>query len=415
MLTLTKDMKPDYEFYQYLLDLVSNNYGIPVDLERFEHYTTYYTELINGMRKEMDEYVASKGEKWGVNPNSPAQVKEFLIYKEKIATDLLRDNKNKVSTNERVLRKLQEKRYSPYVDMLLKYRKENNTLSTLRGLRKHIQRSGLTNSLGNEIGFMFPTFVRQETSRYYSNEPNVQGINSVIIDIITCNDGYELVWFDMKQQEPIIFFNTIGYDRQILDLFDKHDDKYLALIEYITGTDKHSKDMRDKYKIAILSASYLAYKNTIAYNTGSMKIATQVYDFYQNNKTLSAFKKETLDRILHGSDPVIHSYFGTPRRLNPNINRNSLLREIVNTPIQGTGADLIVHCIVHTVAELHELGYKYGEDYWYMIPVHDEAVFQVKREKKHLIMPVMERNFNIQVDNWTPIRSTKDSGIHYMK
>lgn len=414
MLTLTRNDRPNYELFTVAINAITENMGIPIDMVRLKGYYDFYTEKLSDIREKINKHAQTKGVAW-INPNSWQQLQDFLINKEYIPRDLLKKgNTNKLTTGSDQLRKVYEKIKTPFIPLIIEYKEINEVVKSLAEIYKYVRMpiEPMENDDGHELGLVFPTFERRATSRFYSATPNIQGLHSEVKGIISALKGYTLVSCDFKQQELIISLSTICRTPKLMKYLSSEKDKYTGFIKYLSDLDTIDEELRDKYKVGILASSYGSGLNTIRDSTQSWEIARQIYNFYQNNETLKNYKKGVYERMRKGDDTIL-SFFGTPRKLDRSVRSDILDREIINTPIQTTGADLSVFSLTAIVEESSSKNYSYAEDYWMVLPRHDEIVFMVKDEHLDVLSPLIHQNFHIQVEDWTPILSSKFEGKYY--
>ena len=82
----------------------------------------------------------------------------------------------------------------------------------------------------NPLKMVTPIFERKSTSRYYSNSPNIQALSNSLRSIIKAPKGYKVLSIDVKQQEPVIFFNWLIPNKNMLRVLrESIEDNYMGI------------------------------------------------------------------------------------------------------------------------------------------------------------------------------------------
>jgi DNA polymerase-1 len=153
-----------------------------------------------------------------------------------------------------------------------------------------------------------------------------------------------------------------------------------------------TSDMRRKAKVINFGILYGMGVNALRQNLGGTRAeAQQFYEEYFATFTgLARFLEEVKKKARQTG--FTETYFGR-RRYFPGI--NSALPHIaaaeermaINAPFQGTSADLTKLAMVGVEKLLHEESL--GDDVFLLLQIHDELMFEVKKERVEKITPLI--------------------------
>jgi DNA polymerase-1 len=337
------------------------------------------------------------------NLNSPSQLAHILYDELKINSQNSRIKKGKthVSTSAQDLEKIRDKH--PLVDIILQYRE----LAKLR----NTYLEPLPKLIGAD-GRLHTTYaVDTATGRLSSKNPNLQNI-PIRTDIgrevrkaFVAEDGYKLLASDYSQIELRIAAH-LSNDANMIEIFKNGKDIHKATAEEL-GVDRRMA------KVVNFSILY----GVSAYGLGeSLKIPTEEAQLLIDKYYVAFPKlKEYIDQTISETEEsgMVMTMFGRTREIpelhSPNRQiRNFGERIAVNTPIQGTAAEIIKLAMISLAKKL-----KSQEANKLILQVHDELVFEVKNdmvnELAQLVRAEMENVIKLSVpllvdikvgDNW---------------
>lgn len=345
------------------------------------------------------------------NIMSPAQLSKVLF--EDLAIPYPKKVKdNKYSTSKDILEKIVS--FNPIVDKILEYR----TLAKLYtnyavGLRDEIRDDGRIHTIFTQ------TLTR--TGRLSSISPNLQNIPSsseyskLIRRAFIPDEGCKILSGDYSQVELRIFAHMSGATN-LINAFINDEDIHTRTAADIFGVSPSevTKDMRRTAK---------AVNFGILYGISSFGLSEDLgVDFTTAKKFIDKYL-ETYPGIKDFQEKEIEEahQFGYVRTL---MNRKRVIEELknknymirssgermaLNTPIQGTAADILKKAMVEIYAEFEKRNLKSKM----LIQVHDELVFNVLLseidEVKEIVANIMENTFKLDVplkvdieigDNW---------------
>jgi DNA polymerase-1 len=325
------------------------------------------------------------------NISSPKQLGEILFDRLKIDTDAKKTKTKQYSTNEEVLAQLTDKH--PIVPLILEY----------RGLRKLLNTyveslPAMINSRSGKIHTSFNQALTA-TGRLSSADPNLQNIpirdergREIRKAFIASGEDYIILSADYSQIELRVMAHA-SKDANMLSAFTNNEDIHTSTASKIFGVPpaEVTRDMRRKAKTANfgiiygISAFGLSQRLTIP-----RKEASELIDGY-----FRSFPevKTYMDKCI--ADARVRGYVETimrRRRYIPDIqSNNSIIRGVaernaINSPIQGSAADIIKLAMVniHSAIKNRNLRSKM------ILQVHDELVFDVYKPELDEIMTLVK-------------------------
>lgn len=323
------------------------------------------------------------------NINSTKQLKEILFTKLAIPTNNLKKTKTGFSTAEDELAKLHD--LHPIIPLLQDYRELNKLQTTyLNAL------PALINPRDGRLHTSFNQTIAA-TGRLSSTDPNLQNIptrtaeGQRIRSAFVAARGYALVGFDYSQIELRLAAHMSG-DKKMIAAFRQNEDIHTATAAAINevAPEAVTKNMRREAKAINFGILYGQGPHGLSQTAGIPY--WRANEFIQKYLTTYPGIKKMTERFIREARTRGYALtlFGRRRPL-PEINstipviRKSAERMAVNTPLQGTAADLIKAAMVRIGALIDGQ----EEEIRMLLQVHDELIFEIKTDKiKHYIPPL---------------------------
>jgi DNA polymerase I len=350
--------------------------------------------LSKELERELDRMMASIATLAGgeFNINSPKQLCTVLF--EKLGLKPIRKTKTGYSTDEDTLTQLATQHELPA--QILNYRSLSKLKSTYVDALPELinpDTKRLHTSLNQTVA---------ATGRLSSTEPNLQNIpvkgdyGLRIREAFIAPKGHELLCADYSQIEPRILAH-LSQDPRLIGVFAKSEDIHMATAMEIFGlpSSQITREMRRAAKTVVFGIVYGISPFGLSQNIGVSQAEAKKYieTFFEK----FAAVRELMDRniaeaktkgytttILGRRRPIPELQSGDP------VQRGFGERMAVNSPIQGSAADLIKLAMINVHKKLHE-----DLPHVKMIlQVHDELIFEVPDhdldEAKRLIKSEME-------------------------
>jgi len=345
------------------------------------------TALLSQLAKEVGDSLSQlekniyKSAQTKFNINSTKQLKEILFTKLAIPTANLKKTKTGFSTAEDELNKLHD--LHPIIPLLQDYRELNKLQTTyLNAL------PALINTKTGRIHTSFNQTIAA-TGRLSSTDPNLQNIPTRTIEgrkirrAFVAATGHRLIGFDYSQIELRLAAHISG-DKKMIEAFKKGEDIHSATAAEINGVklNEVTKTMRREAKAINFGILYgqgphgLSQTASIPYFQAAQFIEKYFAAYPSIKKMTDRFKKEAQEKgyaltLLGRRRPIPEINSTIP------VIRKSAERVAINTPLQGTAADIIKLAMV----KIAELIAGQEEEIKMLLQVHDELIFEIKKNK----------------------------------
>ncbi len=348
--------------------------GVKVDCDFLE---AFGDQLDNEIKELTSAIYTFAGKEFNIN--STKQLGAILF--EDLLLPVKKKTKTGYSTDNDVLESLIE--YHPIVELVIAYRKLTKLKSTyVEGLLKAVAEDG-------RIHTVFTQTVTQ-TGRISSIEPNLQNIpvrtelGRELRKAFISEDGYCLADADYSQIELRLMAHISG-DKVLLETFASGEDVHTRTASEVFGMPKEmvTEDMRRRAKAINFGIIYGIGDYTLSQDLSvTRKQARQYIDGY-----LAAYpdvKRYISETIAKAKETgYVTTLFGR-RRYVPEINASNKMtaafgeRVAMNTPIQGTAADLIKLAMIRVSERLKNAGMKSK----LILQIHDELIIEAPEEEK---------------------------------
>ncbi len=374
-----------------------------MELEGVSLDTPFYKQLENEFSTQIDEIekevMKVAGDK--INLRSPKQVGELLF--EKLQLPVVRKTKTGYSTDAEVLNELAAMNVSPIPEFLLRYREVEKLLSTyVKALPT------MVNESTKKIHTHFQPS-NAATGRLSSDNPNLQNIpvrtenGRKLRKGFVPSKGRVLLSADYSQVELRLLAH-FSQDKNMLDAFanDRDIHKQTASEIFEVPLESVTKDQRNGAKAINFGLMYgqtsFGLSQTLHIPQGEAKkyITSYFEKFHAVKGYLDGLKEKAEDT------GYAETLFGRKRNL-PDIKSSNRQikamaeRVAINSPIQGTAADIIKLAMINIQRLLRDRGLKSRM----ILQVHDELIFDVVPEEleemKVLVREQMEGDVSLSV------------------
>ncbi|MBP1154628.1 MULTISPECIES: DNA polymerase I [unclassified Paenibacillus] len=381
--------------------------GIKVDVDELK---AYGAELGKQLGTIMQSIYDAAGTEFNIN--SPKQLGEILF--EKLQLPVIKKTKTGYSTDAEVLEKLEP--YHPMVGHILHYRTLAKIQSTyVEGLLKEVR---------PDTGKVH-TYYKQTiaaTGRLSSQYPNLQNIpirleeGRKIRKVFKPSEpGWHILTADYSQIELRVLAH-ISQDEKLIEAFQQNMDIHTKTAMDVFGVPEDSVDsnMRRQAKavnfgIVYGISDYGLSQNLNITRKDAAKFIEQYFAVFQGVRQYmdDIVKKARQDGYV---TTLLHRRRYLPEITASNFNLRSFAeRTAMNTPIQGTAADIIKLAMVQLDKQMKETGVKSR----LLLQVHDELVLEVPEDEletmKKMVAEVMESALPLDV----PLKVDVDDGENW--
>ncbi|WP_425589840.1 DNA polymerase I [Fictibacillus fluitans] len=369
--------------------------GVKVDVGRLQAMGRELTEQLNALEAEIHELAGV-----AFNINSPKQLGEILF--EKLNLPPIKKTKTGYSTSVDVLEKLEGKH--EIIRKILVYRQLGKLSSTyIEGLLKVVDQQT------DKIHTRFNQALTQ-TGRLSSTEPNLQNIpirleagRKIRQAFVPSTPGWKILSADYSQIELRVLAH-ISQDDNLMEAFKKE-------------MDVHTKTAMDVFHVEMEDVTSQMRRHAKAVNFGivygisdyglsqSLNITRkEAGEFIEQYLKTFPGVKEYMESIVRQAkqDGYVSTLMNRRRYLPEITSRNFNLRSFaertaMNTPIQGTAADIIKKAMVEMERVLKEEKL----EALMLLQVHDELIFEVPEHEieklSQLVPQVMESALGLDV------------------
>lgn len=361
--------------------------GIKLDVDHLKKLSVEYADVVALAQKDVFDLA---GEEF--NLNSTRQLGKILF--EKLELPSGKKTKTGYSTNVDVLTEL-AKEYD-IARKILVYREKQKLLSTYI--------DALPLKISSKTERLHASFNQTVTAtgRLSSSDPNLQNIpvrtedGRKIREAFVAREGCEIIAADYSQIELRLLAH-FSQDEVLVEAFNNGDDIHRQTAAKIYGVPSAgvTDDMRRAAKTINFGLMYGMGPFKLAGELGvSFSEAKQfITSYFEQFPTVKTFMEQSVENAReHGYTETL---FGRKRFL-PELNaRNRMVREnaeriAVNTPVQGTAADIVKVAMISLGNRIE----KENLPLTMMIQVHDELLFEVEHDRaeemKKLVQESME-------------------------
>lgn len=369
--------------------------GITPDMGLLDQLNEDMTFRINKLEQEAYEQA---GEKF--NLKSPKQLGVILF--EKLELPVIKKTKTGYSTDANVLEQLEGKH--PLIGTILEHRKLAKLQSTyLDGLKP------LMNKDTKRIHTHFQQTVAV-TGRLSSTDPNLQNIptrteeGKQIRAIFVPGEGYDYLMSCDYSQVELRILACIAKDELLLESFRHGQDVHARTAAEVFGVsmDEVVGELRTRAKAVNFGIVYGISDFGLAkqLNVTRGEAAGYIKSYFER---YTGVKKYMEDIVAQAREQGYVSTLMGRRRYLPDIKhsnfnlRSFAERTAINTPIQGTAADIMKRAMIDVQKALVEAGVKSR----ILLQVHDELVLEVTEDEKEqvakLVRTAMENAVKLDI------------------
>ena len=356
--------------------------GISIDTAHLLRTSEIVNRELTGLTARIYE---ATGEEFNID--SPKQLGNILFNVLKLPAK--KATKTGFSTNVQILEELAL--LHPVASDILEYRSLQKLRSTyIEALPKMI------NPATGRLHTSFNQFVTA-TGRLSSSNPNLQNIpirtllgKEIRRAFIPSREGNLLLSADYSQIELRVAAELSG-DPQLIEAFRNHEDIHSATARVIFETEDVTPEMRRKAKEVNFGVLYGIMPFGLAQRLGiSQKEASTIIETYKAKYPgmFTALETTISDARLNG---YVSTLMGR-RRYIPDLNstnaniRKAAERIAMNTPVQGTAADIIKYAMCTISRRLKQKNFRAVM----LLQVHDELLFETSPEEKEELQILVE-------------------------
>jgi DNA polymerase-1 len=387
------------------------NEGVNIDTKLLDDI---YKQFDNSLKKLQSEIFSFSGVEF--NLASPKQLGEILFDKLKIESKAKKTKTGQYSTSEETLSKLSEKH--KIVKKILKWRSLQKLITTyVAALPKQI------NSYTKRIHTIFNQTLTS-TGRLSSLNPNLQNIpirtkNGKLIRkaFTPRDDKHILVSADYSQIELRVIA-SMSNDKSMIDAFNNDEDIHTATASNVFRIELKdvTPEQRSHAKVVnfgiIYGVSAFGLSNQTKLNRSESKEIIENY--YKSYPKLKDFIQDQIEFARENG--YVKTILGRKRFLNDINSRNAILRSsaernAINTPVQGSAADIIKIAMVKINNEFQNQSIKSK----LILQVHDELIFDCLKDELNIVKEIITSNMQSAYKLKVPLKVDIGQGNNWLE
>jgi len=369
--------------------------GFKIDKEELNNIGDKFKEKLEVLEEIIQDFA---GEEF--NLNSPKQLGEILF--DKLKLPVIKKTKTGFSTNAEVLEKLKSKH--PIIHKIIEYRQLSKLNSTYV--------DGFIKLIDKNDGRVHSSFKQTtaSTGRISSTEPNLQNIP------VRTDEGRELRKVFVSESDDFILLDA-DYSQIELRVLAHVADETRLIEAFENGEDIHTKTASEVFKVPMDEVTSIMRSRAKAVNFGivygisdyglsrdlniSRKEAKEYIDNYLDYySNINKYMKEIIKRGK--KDGYVETVFGRRRFLPELKSRNYNVRSFgerlaLNTPIQGTAADIIKKAMINVYERLEKEELRSR----LILQVHDELIIEAYKPEleniKNILKEEMENAAKLKI------------------
>ena len=368
--------------------------GMPIDKDELIEFGSKLKEQIESLKQDI---YMSVGEEFNIN--STQQLGKILF--EKLKLPVYKKTKTGYSTDSDILEKLLQEH--PVIEKILEYRSLVKLNSTyVEGLIPYI------NPKTQRIHSYFHQTITA-TGRISSTEPNLQNIptrveqGKQIRKAFNTKSGRIFIDADYSQIELRVLAH-ISKDEHMIDAFKNNEDIHKQAASKVLGIpiEKVTKEQRSEAKAVNFGIVYGISDYGLAQQLGisNKKAKEYIKQYLEKYSGVKAFMDNIVEKAKE--DGYVETLFHR-RRYIPELKSNNYMirqfgsRAAMNTPIQGTAADIMKIAMINVFNKLQEENL----DAKLVLQIHDELIIEcdekIKEKVKEILQDCMENAAKLDV------------------
>ncbi|MBE2286854.1 MAG: DNA polymerase I [Prosthecobacter sp.] len=380
---LAGKMRPELKEQTYVFESIESpllpvltkmeNFGVKIDVQALREYGIELEKKARELEKRIQESAGGP-----FNLNSPKQLGEVLFERLKLLEKPKKTATGQYQTNEQVLQSLLG--LHPIIQDILDYREVTKLNST------YVE--ALPHAVSKVTGRVHTTFhqLMAATGRMASSNPNLQNIpirtdlgREIRKAFVPGHDGWILMSADYSQIELRVMAALSG-DAAMIEAFAQGHDIHQATAARVYGVELDGvlPEMRRTAKMVNFGIIYGISAFGLSQRLGIPRgeAASIIENYFKQFPGIKRFMDQIVaDTKKHGYTETLTKRRRTIRDItsaNATV-RGQAERVAMNTPIQGTAADMIKLAMIHVDAALTKAGLQARM----LLQVHDELLFEM--------------------------------------
>ena len=368
--------------------------GIRVDGDFLRDYSIKLTEELQAIEREVYRLAGSE-----FNIGSPKQIGEILFGRMGVPYKGSKTKTGQYKTDEATLAEVSAD--FPIVKQILRHRSLSKLLGT------YVDALPL---LMNDDGRIHSSFNQTiaATGRLSSANPNLQNIpvrtpeGAEVRKAFVPRDADHVLLASDYSQIELRLVASLSRDAGMLDAFRTGRDIHTATAALIFDVPFEEVSRVQRYQAKTINFAILygagAQRLTQELEISRAEASQLITNYYERFSGLRKFMSGTVEQAKE--EGYVATLLGRKRSLRDINSRSSVARALaermaMNTPIQGTAADMIKLAMIRIHRALREQGFRTRM----VLQVHDELVFDAPRDEVERVTPLIEKLMREAIPN----------------
>ena len=387
------------------------NEGVNIDTKLLNDINIQFGNILKKLQSEI--YLICDQE---FNLASPKQLGEILFDKLKIISKAKKTKSGQYSTSEETLSKLANKH--EIVVKILKWRSLQKLITTYV--------SALPKQINNKTKRIHSVFNQTltATGRLSSLNPNLQNIpirtkNGKLIRkaFIPRNNKHILISADYSQIELRVIA-SMSNDKSMIKAFNNDEDIHRATAASVFGIKQEnvSNEQRSHAKVVNFGIIYGVSAFGLSNQTNLSRAESKaiIENYYKSFPKLKDFTNEQVEFARENG--YVKTILGRKRYLNDINSRNAIIRSsaernAINTPVQGSAADIIKIAMVKINREFQSQSMKTK----LILQVHDELIFDCLIDEIDNVKKIVSYNMQNAYKLKVPLKVDIGQGYNWLE
>ncbi len=382
--------------------------GITIDEHNLEQLKIKYSKQLDAINEQIKQYTT-------INVASPMQLSDYLFKERKLPTSGIKKTTRAYSTDVTNLQKLQSNIDSDSEDyalisLILEHRTYSKLLNTyVLGIAKYVDDNNQIKPIYNQL--------LSETGRLSTREPSIQNIpirseeGQIIRSLFGAPAGKKVVAIDYSQVE-LRMMAHMSQDQKLIEAFKAGADIHASTAKTIFGTDEGNN--RSRAKAINFGIIYGMSKYGLAKQVGlsNDEAGDFIETYFENYPAIKKYIDSTIESCSELG--YVKTIFGRKRDIVDINNSNYMKREhaknaAINTPVQGSAADLI------KIAMIKVDEYLKTTDVKMIMQIHDELVFEINEDEVQTHVEKICQIMQTAVDLDVPLKVDYGIGDNWLQ
>jgi DNA polymerase-1 len=385
--------------------------GIRIDVPFLKNYSKELTEQLLSLQTSIHQHAGRE-----FNIDSPRQLGQILFEELKVDAKAKKTKTGQYATGEDILQRLKDKH--PIMQDILDYRQLAKLKST------YVE--ALPEMVNKKTGRVHTNLMQAvaATGRLSSNNPNLQNIpirtdkgKEVRKAFVARDENHVLISADYSQIELRIIA-ALSKDENMIEAFKSGADIHTATAAkvYNVSPEEVTRDMRSAAKAVNFGIIYGQSAFGLSQNLGiSNSEAKEIIEnYFKQYPGIKAYMAENVKRARENG--FVETIYGRRRYLPDIESANAVVRgfaerNAINSPIQGSAADMIKLAMIKIDKALTEGKFKTKM----VLQVHDELIFDTPKEEIEAVSVLIKQNMESAMPLEVPIIAEVSHGNNWLE